>query len=155
MPIYEYQCEKCEKVEEILMRFSDPEPEDCTFCGGPVRKLLSQTSFALKGSGWYVTDYKPGAAAAKAKEEGSGESAKIAEGADAAQSPAASVQAGAAGSNGSKSSSDSAGAPSGATTNKSNASVGSNEARPVQQSGNAPGKEAKPAVKEVKTAKAD
>jgi putative FmdB family regulatory protein len=57
MPIYEYQCESCGKLEEILMKFSDPDPVGCASCGGPVKKLISQSSFALKGSGWYVTDY--------------------------------------------------------------------------------------------------
>lgn len=59
MPIYEYMCATCGNVDEHLMRVSDPSPEGCTRCGGPVSKLLSQTSFALKGDGWYVTDYKP------------------------------------------------------------------------------------------------
>jgi putative FmdB family regulatory protein len=58
MPIYEYQCHNCKLVEEHLMRFSDPDPTNCPKCNGPVSKLVSQTSFALKGEGWYVTDYK-------------------------------------------------------------------------------------------------
>jgi putative FmdB family regulatory protein len=59
MPIYEYQCQKCHHVDEYLMKFSDPDPTQCEKCHGPVAKLVSQTSFALKGEGWYVTDYKP------------------------------------------------------------------------------------------------
>jgi putative FmdB family regulatory protein len=57
MPIYEYKCDSCGKVEELLMKISDPDPVGCSACGGPVNKLISQSSFALKGSGWYVTDY--------------------------------------------------------------------------------------------------
>ena len=58
MPIYEYKCEKCGNLDEHLMRFSDPDPEGCSKCGDPVHKIVSQTSFSLKGTGWYVTDYK-------------------------------------------------------------------------------------------------
>ena len=58
MPLYEYQCQKCGHIDEYLMKFSDPDPHDCQKCHGPVAKKVSQTSFALKGDGWYVTDYK-------------------------------------------------------------------------------------------------
>ena len=57
MPVYEYKCTACEHVFEKLQRFSDPPLKTCEKCGGPVRKLISQSSFILKGSGWYVTDY--------------------------------------------------------------------------------------------------
>lgn len=57
MPVYEYQCEKCKKVTEAVQRFSDPPLKKCE-CGGKLRKLISNNSFILKGSGWYVTDYK-------------------------------------------------------------------------------------------------
>ncbi len=58
MPIYEYQCSKCEKVTEVLQKISDPPLQVCSECGGPVSKLVSRTSFQLKGTGWYATDYK-------------------------------------------------------------------------------------------------
>jgi putative FmdB family regulatory protein len=58
MPLYEYQCEKCEKVHEMMQKFSDPPLENCPECQGKVSKLMSRTSFALKGGGWYTTDYK-------------------------------------------------------------------------------------------------
>ncbi|NBU20846.1 zinc ribbon domain-containing protein [bacterium] len=58
MPLYEYQCEKCEKVHELMQKFSDSPLESCPDCQGKVSKLMSRTSFALKGSGWYTTDYK-------------------------------------------------------------------------------------------------
>lgn len=72
MPIYEYKCtaSECGKIDEHLMRFSDPDPAGCTKCGSPVQKIVSQTSFALKGSGWYVTDYKGGGNAGAAKDSG-------------------------------------------------------------------------------------
>ena len=57
MPIYEYQCSKCGNITEVWQKFSDPPIENCTKCGGTVKKIISQNTFHLKGSGWYVTDY--------------------------------------------------------------------------------------------------
>lgn len=57
MPVYEYECLKCGKSHEIMQRFSDAPLTSCPDCEGEVRKLISNTSFVLKGSGWYVTDY--------------------------------------------------------------------------------------------------
>ncbi len=57
MPIYEYQCETCEKVHEVLQKMSDSPLVDCPECAGKLQKRISQCSFHLKGSGWYVTDY--------------------------------------------------------------------------------------------------
>ncbi len=57
MPIYEYKCRKCGKVFEMFQRITDDPATSCRFCKGPVNKLMSQTTFHLKGSGWYVTDY--------------------------------------------------------------------------------------------------
>jgi putative FmdB family regulatory protein len=57
MPIYEYECLKCEKNHEIMQKFSDAPLSTCPDCGGRMKKLISNTSFVLKGSGWYVTDY--------------------------------------------------------------------------------------------------
>jgi putative FmdB family regulatory protein len=57
MPIYEYQCESCSRRFEVMQRMTEPLLAICEQCGGNVRRLISQTSFVLKGSGWYVTDY--------------------------------------------------------------------------------------------------
>ncbi|MDD5475414.1 MAG: zinc ribbon domain-containing protein [Syntrophales bacterium] len=57
MPIYEYKCEKCGKEFEVFQGISDPAVTSCRFCKGSVRKQVSLSSFQLKGSGWYVTDY--------------------------------------------------------------------------------------------------
>lgn len=57
MPIYEYKCGKCNKKFEVFQGVADKEVGACKFCGGPVNKLISLSSFHLKGSGWYVTDY--------------------------------------------------------------------------------------------------
>ena len=57
MPIYEYKCKKCGKEFELFQRMTDPALKSCQFCKGPVQKLMSLSTFHLKGSGWYVTDY--------------------------------------------------------------------------------------------------
>lgn len=57
MPIYEYECTQCGNVEEILQNFSDAPLATCPICSGKMNKLISQSTFHLKGSGWYVTDY--------------------------------------------------------------------------------------------------
>ena len=57
MPIYESQCESCSRRFEVMQRMTEPLLAICEQCGGHVRRLISQTSFVLKGSGWYVTDY--------------------------------------------------------------------------------------------------
>lgn len=58
MPIYEYECPKCAKVIEVMQKFSDAPLAECPDCQGPVSKKVSKTSFQLKGTGWYATDYK-------------------------------------------------------------------------------------------------
>ncbi len=57
MPIYEYKCRKCGKQFEAFQGITDPELKSCKFCKGKVNKLVSMSSFSLKGSGWYATDY--------------------------------------------------------------------------------------------------
>ena len=57
MPIYEYECLQCGAVEEALQKFSDKPLTNCSQCRGKLRKMISNTTFQLKGSGWYVTDY--------------------------------------------------------------------------------------------------
>jgi putative FmdB family regulatory protein len=64
MPIYEYRCEKCGKVFEVLQRFSDDPVKVHEGCGGEVEKLISHSAFQLKGSGWYQTDYAKGSSTA-------------------------------------------------------------------------------------------
>jgi len=56
-----------------MQKFSDSPVKDCPKCKGPVKKRVSATSFQLKGSGWYLTDYaKKGSGAAAKREESSG-----------------------------------------------------------------------------------
>ena len=58
MPIYEYECSACGHEFEVMQKVSDPPIRKCEQCGRlKAKKMISQTSFVLKGSGWYVTDY--------------------------------------------------------------------------------------------------
>ena len=58
MPIYEYECKKCHKLTEVMQKMSDPGPAKCPKCGSKrIERVMSQTSFQLKGEGWYITDY--------------------------------------------------------------------------------------------------
>src|SRR5262249_53484938 len=54
MPIYEYVCEKCGKLNDVLQKVSDPPPERCNGCGakGKLTKIVSRSSFVLRGGGW-------------------------------------------------------------------------------------------------------
>jgi putative FmdB family regulatory protein len=56
MPIYEYHCSKCGDFE-TMQKMSDKPLTQCPTCRRKVTKLISSTTFQLKGSGWYVTDY--------------------------------------------------------------------------------------------------
>ncbi len=57
MPMYEYRCSACGYQFELRQKFSDKPVTECPECGGEVQKLISHTSFALKGSGWYSEGY--------------------------------------------------------------------------------------------------
>jgi len=57
VPIYEYQCSKCGEVFEAFQKITDEPLTQCKFCQAKVEKLISHSSFQLKGSGWYLTDY--------------------------------------------------------------------------------------------------
>jgi putative FmdB family regulatory protein len=59
MPIYEYACQSCGKTIDVLQKISDPTPAACTACGaeGSLSKVVSRSSFVLKGGGWYSDLY--------------------------------------------------------------------------------------------------
>ncbi len=88
MPLYEYQCQSCDDISEVIQRMSDPPLSTCEKCGGELKKLLSAPAFKFKGSGWYVTDYagksggngkdpeSGGSATKDGSESGSGDSSK-------------------------------------------------------------------------------
>src|SRR5262245_10507862 len=78
MPIYEYRCPQCGDFD-VMQKITEKPLRKCPTCKGKVSKLLSNTSFHLKGSGWYLTDY----AGKGAKGEGKGEGGSAKEGAKA------------------------------------------------------------------------
>jgi putative FmdB family regulatory protein len=57
MPVYEYECNACQKIFEIQQRIADAPISVCPSCNGEVRKLISMSSFQLKGGGWYTDGY--------------------------------------------------------------------------------------------------
>lgn len=66
MPIYEYQCNACGKVNEVMQKIGAEAPAACDACSsGPLSKILSRSGFILKGSGWYATDFRNGSSSAK------------------------------------------------------------------------------------------
>jgi putative FmdB family regulatory protein len=67
MPIYAYKCESCGHAKDVLQKMSDDPLTKCPSCGAPTfNKQLTAAGFQLKGSGWYATDFKGGAAATSA-----------------------------------------------------------------------------------------
>jgi putative FmdB family regulatory protein len=72
MPIYEYLCQKCGHDLEVMQKMDDDPLTKCPQCGKKaLEKIFSQTSFQLKGGGWYVSDYgKSGGSKKKDKESG-------------------------------------------------------------------------------------
>lgn len=57
MPIYEYKCEKCEKIFELFQKVNDKPLKKCD-CGGKVVRIFHPPGIVFKGSGFYTTDYK-------------------------------------------------------------------------------------------------
>ena len=104
MPIYAYRCDACGHAKDVLQKLSDPVLETCPACGqNAYRKQVTAAGFQLKGSGWYVTDFRGGNGAAKS--DGTPDAAKpdAAKGGDAPKTestPAAAVPAASTGSSG-------------------------------------------------------
>lgn len=77
MPIYAYRCTGCGHAQDVLQKMSDPLLTVCPACGqGTYEKQVTAAGFQLKGSGWYVTDFRGGNTGAKAPAEG-GEKAAV------------------------------------------------------------------------------
>jgi putative FmdB family regulatory protein len=67
MPIYAYRCSACGHAKDVLQKMSDPVLSTCPACGAEAfSKQLTAAGFQLKGSGWYVTDFKGGSSGAAA-----------------------------------------------------------------------------------------
>ena len=61
MPIYAYKCDACGYAKDVLQKMSDPQLTDCPTCGqAEFKKQLTAAGFQLKGTGWYVTDFREG-----------------------------------------------------------------------------------------------
>jgi len=73
MPIYEYSCQKC-GVVEVTQRITERALSKCPTCKGKVKKLISNTSFQLKGTGWYITDYARKGQTGESKSDGASKS---------------------------------------------------------------------------------
>jgi len=85
MPIYAYRCEACGFTRDVLQKIADAPLSDCTSCGKPAfKKQLTAAGFQLKGSGWYVTDFRGGAATADPKDAAKSEAPAATAGATAA-----------------------------------------------------------------------
>ncbi|MBL8326100.1 MAG: zinc ribbon domain-containing protein [Rubrivivax sp.] len=68
MPIYAYRCTRCGHAKDVLQKISDPLLTDCPACGaGTFAKQVTAAGFQLKGSGWYVTDFRGGNSGGKAE----------------------------------------------------------------------------------------
>lgn len=93
MPIYEYVCQQCGKLTDVLQKVNDPAPAKCEGCGaeGALNRVVSRTSFVLKGGGWYSDLY--GTPKKDSKKEGGGSA-----------SPSGSASSGSSGSSGGSSS---------------------------------------------------
>ncbi|HEY1151396.1 MAG TPA: FmdB family zinc ribbon protein [Pseudoduganella sp.] len=89
MPIYAYRCEDCGFAKDVLQKISDPQLTDCPSCGkSTFRKQVTAAGFQLKGTGWYVTDFRGGSAPATGVSSGTGAKSDAAPAA-AAPAPAA------------------------------------------------------------------
>ena len=85
MPIYAYRCEACGFAKDVLQKISDAPLTDCPGCGKPeFRKQVTAAGFQLKGTGWYVTDFRGGSggssATAPAKADSSGSASAAGDG---------------------------------------------------------------------------
>src|ERR1700704_2994477 len=88
MPLYEYKCQSCGDVFEIIQKFSDTPLTVHENCGGAVERLISTSALQFKGSGWYVNDYGKGnSKEPKPKTDGS-QSERQTEKSNGTQSPA-------------------------------------------------------------------
>ncbi|AOJ32546.1 FmdB family zinc ribbon protein [Burkholderia metallica] len=90
MPIYAYRCEACGFAKDVLQKMSDAPLSQCPECGKDAfRKQVTAAGFQLKGSGWYVTDFRGGSGGTSAPATGDAAPAAPAEAAPAAAAPAA------------------------------------------------------------------
>ena len=114
MPLYEYKCDTCGEVFEVMQKFSDEPVTVHAKCGGPVQRLLSAPALQFKGTGWYVTDYAKGGNGGSKKTDKESKS-----GSDPKSESPASSESKSSSSEGKSSSSSSESKPSGGDKSKS------------------------------------
>ncbi len=89
MPIYAYRCEACGFAKDVLQKISDAPLTDCPECGKPsFRKQVTAAGFQLKGTGWYVTDFRGGSAGAGAPATAKSDSGSTSSSSDGSSSTA-------------------------------------------------------------------
>ncbi len=94
MPIYAYRCSSCGHAQDVLQKMSDPLLTVCPSCGASTyEKQVTAAGFQLKGSGWYVTDFRDGKSGAKPAAEGGDKPAASTPDAGAATAPATAAPA--------------------------------------------------------------
>jgi len=76
MPIYEYRCPDCEQIFEEWQKDFEERQVPCPVCGNLSDRIMSNTTFVLKGTGWYVTDYAKKGASAPSNGNGNGSASK-------------------------------------------------------------------------------
>ena len=92
MPIYAYRCDECGFAKDVLQKISDPVLTVCLSCGKPsFKKQLTAAGFQLKGTGWYATDFRGGAAPAAGTANAPAAPAATSDAPAAAPAPAAST----------------------------------------------------------------
>lgn len=90
MPIYAYRCEACGYAKDVLQKMSDAPLSQCPECGKDAfRKQVTAAGFQLKGSGWYVTDFRGGASGSSAPAAGDEKAGGEKAGGETAAAPAA------------------------------------------------------------------
>lgn len=90
MPIYAYRCEACGYAKDVLQKMSDAPLSQCPECGKDAfRKQVTAAGFQLKGSGWYVTDFRGGASGSSALAAGDEKAGGEKAGGETAAAPAA------------------------------------------------------------------
>jgi putative FmdB family regulatory protein len=94
MPIYAYRCESCGHAKDVLQKMSDPVLSTCPACGAEsFKKQLTAAGFQLKGSGWYVTDFRNGSNGGAAPSSDAKDKSAASTGGDAAPAATAPVPA--------------------------------------------------------------
>ena len=74
MPLYEYRCDACGDLFEVMQKFSDEPLSVHEGCGGKLDRVLSAPALQFKGTGWYITDYARNGGSKKDKKAEGGES---------------------------------------------------------------------------------